>query len=137
VFVGTFERSLDDKGRLALPVSFRDLLGDTGYLAQMKGRLCLYSTEGFAEAIARLSQQAQAGEFPQDSLRVFSAGANVVKVDKQGRLTIPQSQRDAVKIEADTVVIGALNRIEIYRPDAWTQVQENSSGSEISGGAWL
>ena len=34
LFVGAFERQLDDKGRLALPAAFRDRLGDFCYLAK-------------------------------------------------------------------------------------------------------
>ena len=54
MFVGTFEHSLDDKGRVVLPSTFRDQLTVKGYLSQWDKCLGLWTEEGFDDVARRL-----------------------------------------------------------------------------------
>lgn len=119
MFVGTFEHSLDDKGRVVLPSSFRAQIVDKGFLSQLDRCLGLWTEEGF-EAVAReLSDKIRAGEAPQEARRAFAANAHEVRADSQGRITIPQRLRDFARLDREAVVIGAIDRIEIWDAARW------------------
>ena len=50
-------------------------------------------------------------------MRAFAANAHEVRPDSQGRITIPQRLREFAGLERDVVVIGAIDRIEIWDAD--------------------
>jgi MraZ protein len=129
VFVGTFEHSLDDKGRVVLPSTFRSHLADKGFLSQFDACLGLWTEDGFADVAGRLTEKIREGLAPQEALRAFSANAHEVRPDTQGRITIPQRLRDFAGLDRDVVVIGALNRIEIWDADRWSGVSARGDDS--------
>ena len=50
----------------------------------------------------------------------MSSGAVEVELDRQGRVLVPQYLREYAGIgEGEVVVVGALNRLEIWSPAAW------------------
>jgi MraZ protein len=119
VFVGTFEHSLDDKGRVVLPSTFRAQMNDKGYLSQWDKCLGLWTEADFADVARRLQEKVRDGLAPQEAIRAFSANAHEVRPDTQGRITIPQRLREFAHLERDAVVIGAIDRIEIWDAGRW------------------
>jgi MraZ protein len=49
----------------------------------------------------------------------MSSGAVEVELDRQGRVLVPIYLREYAGIEGDVVVVGALNRLELWAPSAW------------------
>jgi MraZ protein len=119
VFVGTFEHSLDDKGRVVLPSTFRAQMNEKGYLSQWDKCLGLWTEADFADVARRLQEKVRDGLAPQEAIRAFSANAHEVRPDSQGRITIPQRLREFAHLERDAVVIGAIDRIEIWDAARW------------------
>jgi MraZ protein len=119
VFVGTFEHSLDDKGRVVLPSTFRVQMNEKGYLSQWDKCLGLWTEDDFADVARRLTEKVREGLAPQEAIRAFSANAHEVRPDTQGRITIPQRLREFAHLERDAVVIGAIDRIEIWDAGRW------------------
>lgn len=131
MFVGTFEHSLDDKGRVVLPSPFRPYLADKGYLSQYDACLGLWTEEAFGDFARRLTERIRAGEASPEAMRAFAANAHEVRPDSQGRITIPQRLRDFAGLERDVVVIGAIERIEIWDAERWRSVQTETDESLI------
>jgi MraZ protein len=129
VFVGTFEHSLDDKGRVVLPSTFRRHLADRGYLTKLDGCLGLWTADEFADVTARLIEKVREGLAPPDARRAFSSDAHEVRPDSQGRITIPQRLREFAHLERDAVVVGALERIEIWDAARWQEVSATADES--------
>ena len=119
MFVGTFEHSLDDKGRVVLPSTFRAQMNEKGYLSQWDKCLGLWAEADFADVARRLQEKVRDGLAPQEAIRAFSANAHEVRPDSQGRITIPQRLREFAHLERDAVVIGAIDRIEIWDAARW------------------
>lgn len=119
MFVGTFEHSLDDKGRVVLPSTFRVQMNEKGYLSQWDKCLGLWTEDDFADVARRLTEKVREGLAPQEAIRAFSANAHEVRPDTQGRITIPQRLREFAHLERDAVVIGAIDRIEIWDAGRW------------------
>jgi MraZ protein len=129
VFVGTFEHSLDDKGRVVLPATFRSHLADKGFISQLDDCLGLWTEEGFDEIAQLLRQKVREGQADQDALRAFSSAAAEVRTDTQGRITIPQRLRNVAALDRDVVVIGRIERIEIWDVTRWQAVSTTADES--------
>ena len=120
MFFGTYTPRLDDKGRLFLPAKFRDELAEGLVITRGQER-CLYvwSMEEFGKLTERMRQQPLGDRAARDYVRMFFAGASDETPDKQGRITVPQMLRDYASLARDCVVIGAMNRIEVWDAAAW------------------
>ena len=132
MFVGTFEHSLDDKGRVVLPATFRSHLADRGFVSQFDACLGVWTEEGFADVAKRLTEKIREGLAPQDAMRAFSANAAEVKPDSQGRILLPHRLREFAGLDRDVVVIGAIDRIEIWDSRRWGDVAARADESLVN-----
>jgi MraZ protein len=138
-FVGRFEHSLDAKGRLILPVRFRPEFEQGGDLTQhFEGCLALWTPSEFARQLAEMLELSRAGDADaRNRARVWSAGASVVEVDRQGRFAIPASARAFAGLDGDVLVIGSIDHIEIWDPRRFEErvvpAEEYFSGSDLAG----
>ena len=113
--LGTHSYSLDPKGRVSLPARFREAFDGGLWLTVGQDR-CLYcfpraewdrrASEVGASPLSDAGGRAYA--------RVFVGNSDEVRLDGQGRVTIPQRLRDAVGIRKDVVVLGVRDRMEIW-----------------------
>ncbi len=136
-FIGKHERTIDDKGRLLLPKSFRGQLGKTCFISQLQGIKCvgIWTSEEFYSTMKRLQAFAENEIDGQDQLRLFSASAHMVNLDsKLGRIMIPQPHREAAELQKDVLVCGAASRVEIWNPTNW---QDFSEGVGQNKETWL
>ncbi len=131
MFVGTSDRKLDDKGRIVLPVGLRDELDGTAYIALADDCLAIWTAEEFEAFTAELKRRVRTGEEPKVKpvvLRKLAASTERIKADSQGRVTLPASllEKAGIGVGAGTEVVvnGALDRIEIWRPDVWRALSD-------------
>lgn len=135
LFVGAFERQLDDKARLALPATFRDRLGEHCYLAKgLDKSVSVVPAATFEEEAAAMAARVRNGEIGRDVLRALAASASVVALDKQGRVKIDDSLRQyaGLSVSGPVVVAGSFDRLEIWSPDRYARV--NAAGTDSMAG---
>ena len=122
VFFGTHTPRLDDKGRIVLPAKFRDALVEGLVVTRGQDR-CLYvwPRADFEQMTSRLSQTTGRGRNDRSYVRLLYSGASDEQPDKQGRVTIPPTLREYARLERDCVVIGAMDKIEIWDSSGWEQ----------------
>ena len=67
-------------------------------------------------------------------MRFFLAGAMECEIDKQGRFLITSNLRDFAGLEKEVIIVGVLNKIEIWSKDKWTAYteKENLEADEIA-----
>ena len=120
MFFGTYTPKLDDKGRLFLPAKFRDELAE-GLVVTRGQERCLYvwSMEEFGKLTERMREVPVTNKAGRDYVRMFFAGVSSEAPDKQGRVTIPPMLREYASLSKDCIVIGAMNRIEIWDATSW------------------
>ena len=125
---GTYEHSIDAKGRLFIPAKLREELGVTFYLAMgVDECLAIYpqaTWDKFTEKFASL---------PMTQSRVMRPlFANAVKceLDSQGRIVIPQKLRKYAGLEKDAVIIGVNDRAEIWSAETWNAREEEEMTPE-------
>jgi MraZ protein len=121
VFVGSFPLRLDEKGRLALPVRFRDQVAD-GMVIKKGQERCIYGlTLGrVAEQSAALAAMAPSDTADARMRARMSFGSMVeVELDKTGRITLPATLREYAGLDRDVVVVGVDTRFEIWDAANW------------------
>ncbi len=119
-FVGTFEHSLDEKGRLILPSAFRDDFALGGFLTKsLEGCLALMGIEEFEIQKNKHMEAAQASRALRNAARAFMAGSVKVLPDKQGRIAIPAPLRDYAGLDRACVVTGLGPQVEIWSEERW------------------
>lgn len=130
MFLGTYEHSLDPKGRVILPAKFRDRLEVGAFLVKsLDGCLSLYDAEEFDKVALAMQEQARRGALERNVVRSFGAGATEATPDKQGRISIPAHLRSFAHLEREVVVIGAINRIEIWDAAKWRELDAEAERS--------
>ena len=118
---GEFRHALDDRGRVAVPVRFRPRLSQGATLARwLDGCLAIFPADAWEELAEKLQALPTTNAAARQFGRFMSSGAVEVELDKQGRVLVPSYLREYAGIESgEVVVVGALNRLEIWAPSAW------------------
>jgi MraZ protein len=135
MFFGTYTPKVDDKGRLFLPAKFRDQLAEGLVVTRGQERcLTVWSMQDFVGMTDRLREAPVTNKGARDYVRMLFAAASQEIPDKQGRITIPAVLRDYASLGKEVMVIGAMNRIEIWDPTAWAAYSEEQEQkfSELS-----
>ncbi len=119
-FLGEFQHTVDEKGRLAIPAKFRPQL-EAGMVVTRGIDRCLYvwTLERWQELAHRMSKLPIMQENARRMTRHFFSGAVDTKMDKAGRVVIPQFLREYADLSGDVVVAGANTNIEIWSLDRW------------------
>ena len=122
-FLGSYLHQIDDKGRLNLPAPFRRDHPDRPMVLVhvFENSLTLYPEPAWAEVEGRLRELLRLQ--PKARPYVLSVTANAVEVapDTQGRILVPQRLQDAVGLKGPTLVVGAIDRIELWDPERFEQ----------------
>lgn len=120
-FRGQHEHSLDDKGRVILPKSYRDALVDGMFLTQgLEGCLWLFPTARWEQINDRLESTDLTATNSRLLERLIYPGVETA-LDRQGRIPIPQSLREFAELEPSSpvMVLGVKDRIELWKPESW------------------
>jgi MraZ protein len=132
MFLGQYEHSIDDKGRLAIPVRFRSDLAEGLYLTAGVDRcLVILTPQAFqatADGVAALPWLSPDARQVQRNL--FAMATHLVP-DKLGRIVIPPYLRSHAGLSSDVVVAGVYDRVEIWDRAAW----ESARNEFMNGGA--
>jgi MraZ protein len=140
LFSGGYEHSVDEKGRIVIPVRFREALGKNFVITRGMGK-CLfvlteeYWNEQFDKVFKSLPMLNQANILLQ---RHFSAEAAMeTNIDGQGRVALPPSLREYadIKPENPVMVLGVATRLEIWSKERWLARTEAISEADLTTAA--
>ncbi|MDP9250060.1 MAG: division/cell wall cluster transcriptional repressor MraZ [Chloroflexota bacterium] len=118
---GEFRHALDDRGRVAVPARFRSRLAEGATLSRWLDRcLGLFPQDEWSALAAKLQALPLTNPRAREFARFMSSGAVEVELDRQGRVLVPSYLREYAGLgDGEVVVVGALNRLEIWAPSAW------------------
>jgi len=121
MFLGQFYHNLDEKGRLTVPVRYRDDLAPGGaYVMQGFDRnLIVLPAKKFDELSHRVSQMSITDSNTRLLRRMVFSTADQVSLDRAGRILIPQFLRQFAGLESNLVVVGMGDFFEIWSPEIW------------------
>lgn len=125
-YLGSHLNQVDEKGRVTLPAAFRKGTDAVSFvLIQVHpDALTLYPEDAWRDVETRMRDHLRRA--PQRRLEFLALTANAQEVtpDKQGRILIPERLRTGSGIEGEALLVGALDKIEIWNPARF----ENSVG---------
>jgi MraZ protein len=128
LFLGIFHHTLDEKGRLIMPVRFREALAD-GLVMTIGIDPCLqiYALKDWPSIEQKILDLPQTLAEARMLQRLVFGYATEETITKQGRILIPGYLREYAKIEKDVVVVGLSNRIEIWARETWQGYSEEAA----------
>ena len=112
---------------MAVPAKFRNDLAEGMYVTRWLDKcLALYSTPAFEALAAKVSALPISDPNARNLRRIFFSDAAECEIDKQGRINIPSHLREFAGVssdDADVMVVGMNDYIEIWAKERWLQVQ--------------
>jgi MraZ protein len=135
MFLGQYQHSLDEKGRLMVPARFRELLEGGAFITQGFDRCLMVMAEAYFEQVyERVNGMNLADPTARLLRRLIFANAYPVEIDKVGRILVPQTLRQFVGLNGDAIVAGQGDYFEVWTPAAWNeqvaQIQNTEANSQ-------
>lgn len=133
MFMGEFSCKVDNKGRLMLPVKFREMLDgkDIVITRGFENSISLYPIDVWNEEI--IEKQIKKLKMTNSNHRAYQrfilSAATELTLDNQGRLNIPKSLIEHSQLEKNTIVMGSIDHIEIWAENRWKKYMNDTSES--------
>lgn len=137
LFLGEWNRAIDDRHRLSLPTDWTDLLagGTEGctLAKERPGCLSLWNTgqwtEWMSQGVELLKSKIRSGRLDRrsDSVqllgRLLSTRQREVPIAGRGRISIPDAFRGFLGVEpgGEVLIVGAAVCVEIWHPERWSE----------------
>ncbi|MFZ1488917.1 MAG: hypothetical protein WAS51_03175 [Ilumatobacteraceae bacterium] len=135
MFTGSDERQLDPKGRVALPVSYRERLKPRCFVTFGQD-MCLevLTEQASKDVLEEMAEAVKRGERHKAELRVVSANMAETVLDAQGRITLNETLRSYAGLTPgqQLIVAGAYDRIELWDPERFARMSAIGTG-QIAG----
>jgi len=125
-FSGSFDHSLDGKGRVIIPASFREALGEdfTLTINPNKTAVAIYPKAMWDQQLERLSHINPMDKIGiQYERYVMSVSFSGNSMDAQGRVLIPIKLRNKIGLQRDIVFVGLNSYIEIWDAEVYANME--------------
>lgn len=124
MFRGNYTASLDDRGRVRLPSAFlapmRENYGEQVFLTSLQGDcMRVYPFEIWLGVEEKLMQIPSMNVSRGKLLGRLTFFGQEARLDKVGRVVVPQRLRDGAALEGEVAVLGHLNYIEVWNPERY------------------
>jgi MraZ protein len=120
VFIGEYKHTIDEKGRLAIPIKFRaDLSKGAVVTRGLDTSLFLFPKEEWDKLAEKLASLPLGQSNSRAFARLMLAGAMDVEVDKQGRVMLPEYLRVYAGLQKSVVIAGLYTRLELWDETSW------------------
>jgi MraZ protein len=135
MFRGSFEHTVDSKGRVSIPSRFRDIIADRydgGLVLSMDYDHCLtvYPLEEWEKLEEKIKTLPMMKQEVKDFRRFLLSSAIESEMDKQGRLLLPPAHREHAGISKIVMLVGIIDKIEIWDVKAW-ETRNSQNGDKI------
>lgn len=135
MFIGSFNYSIDNKGRISIPSKFRKYVSQEAndtYIMTRGTVQCIdiYPLDRWKELVASKLEELNSFD-PQEAmfLRMFLQEAAEDTLDSQSRLIIPKKLIEFAKIEKEVFILGAIKKIEVWNPKIYDEYISSSEKS--------
>jgi transcriptional regulator MraZ len=135
MLLGEYELKIDHKGRLAVPVRFREAFRGGMVLSRGFDKcLIAYTTAEWAKVAEKLASLPLTQLNTRRISRFTFSGAFDLEPDRQGRVIIPLTLRQYADIDDEVVAVGAYSHLQIWARKLWTAEKKFMSehASEIA-----
>lgn len=140
MFRGRWEHTIDDKGRVSLPVKWREILqkkyDGSIVITNYDGCILAYPADEWIIAEQKIRNRPPKNRKERDYQRFLISGAAECSIDRQGRILIPLSLKAYAQLGKNVVFAGHINHFEIWNRERFDQIinqaQDYEAGEEIN-----
>lgn len=137
-FKGQAEYSVDSKGRVAIPARMRNVLNpdaNNSFTITRGFEQCilLFPLDEWAKREAEIARLNTYRSEARSFVRTIMRWADEVTLDGQGRIVVPKNLISFAGLKDAVLIIGVLDRIEIWNPDVFAaQAEQEAEYSEVA-----
>lgn len=127
MFLGEYTHSLDSKSRLTVPSKFRNILAAGLVITRSPNELCLlaFPLDEWETVSAKIDALPKMDRRANRLRRAIFSKAEMLELDKQGRILISQRLREYANITNEVVLAGVNTHFELWNPTAWDEINED------------
>lgn len=136
MFRGVNNINLDAKGRLAIPVRYRDFLaqhcnGEMVVTIDTDERcLLIYPRPEWEDLERKVSALSSFNPASRRVQRLLIGHATDVELDASGRILIPPPLRQYADLDKKTVMLGQVHKLELWSEEHWTTRRDDWLGDQ-------
>ena len=137
-FSGKYYYSIDPKGRVMMPASFREVIAEhygpklMVTVAPVDRCLHIYPEQQWERLLEKVGDLPKTNRSVKLFIRTVIGSAVATNPDKQGRVLVPSSLRTDADLKGDLVIVGLLDKIEVWDKDLWERATD-LSGVDAAG----
>jgi MraZ protein len=139
ILYGDFECTLDDKGRILLPLALKKQLPEhaQGHFVIARGtdeHAAIYPYNVWMQFLQKLGRLNHTQREVREYVRMATTHSMEVHIDNSGRLLLPKSLIAEAKIKKDIVLKGSAYMIEVWSKEIHDKLygKKNESFAELS-----
>jgi MraZ protein len=118
MFKGSSFHIMDNKGRVSIPVRYREVLQERQdrqlILTNWDGYILAFPQSEWVKVEAKLGELALFRKDYRSFQRFLISGVEECPLDRQGRILIPQTLREYAKLGREVAVVGLVRNFEIW-----------------------
>ncbi len=135
-FRGTYEFTLDDRGRVSIPARYRHEFADKVILTMgQDGCVEAYTEDGYNQMSNHVAVEPPTTPEGRQARREFYAQSFDTELDRQGRILVPARFREKAGLNGAVVIAGRMECLEIWSPERLERVlQRGTSSTEQAPG---
>lgn len=127
MFIGEYNHTIDQKGRMAIPSKMRKDLGTGAVVTRgLDSCLWVFTKKEWLELAEKIAALPITDMNSRAFSRLMLAGAMEVEFDSQGRALIPQYLREYAGLKKNTIVAGLYTRLEIWDAEDWAKYKKKT-----------
>ncbi len=130
MFIGEFQHTIDEKGRIAIPAKFRTRISGGAIITRgLDHCLFVFTNKDWENLAKKLITLPLAQANSRAFVRLMLSGASDVKLDSQGRILVPDYLKKYAGLDKSAKIIGVYNRMEVWDERTWEKYRERTEGS--------
>ncbi len=133
MFLGQYEHTIDEKGRLTIPARYRDLLLNGAFITQgFDENLMVLTADSFQLIYERVNRMSMTNPSARQLKRLIFSHADRIEFDRAGRILIPQFLRQAARLDGTAILVGVGDYFEIWSQELWNEEDASLQDTEAN-----
>ena len=130
MFVGEYQHTIDEKGRITIPAKFRGEFESGLYVTcGLDQCLWIFTREGWDRFSGKLAGLPIGQANTRMLTRFFFSQASDAIPDRQGRILLPDNLRRFIGVGDNATIIGANDKVEIWHPTRWQSLLDEQQAN--------
>lgn len=133
MFLGQYEHTIDEKGRITIPSKFREELGEEFFVTQgFDGNLQAFPVALFEQLSSQVRSISYLDPNSRRLRRILFSNAERTKFDSVGRILLPSFLRETANLKGIAVIVGSGEYFELWSPEKWAAQQTSLNDIEAN-----